>query len=148
MVDSLNNNGQAAINSAQIHGQNSGVNSDQNKVENSKAIAARLQNDAVKTSFDTSVARDITDKITLSPKAEEIVRSSSEISIVNSAANQNNNIANNSEAIDEITVNEISPINDTNQVKRDDNRTGVINGNQDDKPEPLRSLGKVVDQFA
>ena len=155
MVDSLNNNSQAAINSAQVSNQNSGISNSQNKVDNSNAIAARLQNNAVKVASDISVARDITDKITLSPRATEIIKSSasentasSEITVINAAANQNNNVQNDNYNDDDVVVNEIAPVNDTNQVKRDDNRTGVINGNQDSETEAVRSLGKIVDQFA
>ncbi len=148
MVDSLNNNSQATINSRQASSQNSGVSNGQNRVDNSNAIAARLQSDAVKTPTEAFVARDIADKITLSPRATEIIKSSSsEIAIINAAANQNNNVQNGNDN-DDVVVNEIAPVNDTNQVKRDDNRTGVINGNQDDEIEAVRSLGKIVDQFA
>ncbi len=46
------------------------------------------------------------------------------------------------------SVDEFAPANDTNQEDRDEDRTGVVNGNQNNQSQQTRALGQIVDQFA
>ena len=68
--------------------------------------------------------REVTDQVSLSPEAQQAVQRQA------------------------IAADEFAPANDTNQDERDENRTGVVNGNQDNQSEQTRALGQIVDQFA
>lgn len=68
--------------------------------------------------------REVVDQVSLSPEAQQVVQRQ------------------------EVAADEFAPANDTNQDERDEDRTGVVNGNQNDQSQGTRALGQIVDQFA